>query len=128
MDRNSSGGRRRRLYSAEFKADLVAACKQPGVSIASLALANGMNANVLRRWLAEDRQASAGASELGVAINPVKAHREEPAFVPVKVDDPAVAPASDIRIEVRRATTTVTVIWPMTAAAECAGWMRELMK
>ena len=121
------GGRRRRQYSAEFKADLVTACKQPGVSIASLALANGMNANVLRRWLAEDRQASAGT--LGhAAIKPVEARREEPGFIPVKVDprpDPSI---SAIRIEVRRATAMVTVTWPMTAAAECAAWMRELLK
>lgn len=59
----SKSGRRRRLYSPEFRADLVATCKQPGVSIAAIALANGMNANVLRRWLAEDRQTSAGAPE-----------------------------------------------------------------
>ena len=122
----SKSGRRRRLYSAEFKADLVATCKQPGVSIAALALANSMNANVLRRWLAEDRQASAGASESAGAITAAGVGGEAPAFVPVKVEERAAAP--DIRIELRRAATTVTVTWPITAAAECAGWMRELMK
>jgi hypothetical protein len=30
MDANRMGGRRRRQYSAEFKADLVTACKRPG--------------------------------------------------------------------------------------------------
>ena len=118
-------GRRRRLYSTGFKAELVATCKQPGVSIAAIALANGMNANVLRRWLAEDRQASAGTSEPGVPMKAVEPRSEEPAFVPVKVEG---QPVPDIRIELRRVATTVTVIWPITAAAECAGWMRELMK
>jgi len=127
MDGNTKAGRRRRTYSTEFKTDLVSACKQPGVSIASLALANGMNANVLRRWLAEEQQASACVAKAG-AMKSVDAHRGEPAFVPVKVDDIPIAPASEIRIEVRRAATTVTVAWPTTAAAECAGWMRELMK
>lgn len=124
----SKSGRRRRLYSAEFKADLVATCKQPGVSTAAIALANGMNANVLRRWLAEDRKASADVSEPAGAIKTVEPPGAEPAFVPVKVEERPAAPAPDIRIELRRAATTVTVTWPMTAAAECAGWMRELMK
>jgi hypothetical protein len=29
---------------------------------------------------------------------------------------------------VRRGTTTITVAWPMAAAAECAGWMREVLR
>ena len=128
MTENGSGGRRRRRYSAEFKADLVARCKQPGVSIASLALANGMNANVLRRWLVEDRQGPAIASESGSAMQSVGTPGKEPAFVPVKVDGQMTASASDIRIEMRRAAATVTVNWPIAAAAECASWMRELLK
>lgn len=32
------------------EAELVAACMQPGASIAALALRHGMNANVLHRW------------------------------------------------------------------------------
>jgi transposase-like protein len=45
--------RRRRRHSAAFKADAVAACLQPGVSIAAVALSRGLNANLLRRWLVE---------------------------------------------------------------------------
>ena len=44
---------RRRRHSDEFKADLVAACTQPGISIAAVAMANGVNANLLRRWVTE---------------------------------------------------------------------------
>jgi transposase len=40
----------------------------------------------------------------------------------------APAPPQDIRIELRRNATTVTVIWPTGAAAECAAWMRELLR
>ena len=43
--------RRRRRHSAEFKADAVAACTRVGVSIASVALTHGVNANLLRRWV-----------------------------------------------------------------------------
>ncbi|MDG0835814.1 transposase [Roseateles saccharophilus] len=37
----ASTRRRRRRHSDEFKADLVAACMQPGISIAAVAMANG---------------------------------------------------------------------------------------
>ncbi len=53
---------------------------------------------------------------------------EAPAFVPVQVEERPAAAVPDIRIELRRAATTVTVTWPITAGAECAGWMRELLK
>jgi transposase len=37
-------------------------------------------------------------------------------------------PDADIRIEVRRGAVTMNVIWPMTAAGECAHWLRELLR
>ena len=43
-------GRRRRFHSPQFKAEVVGACR-PGVSIAGVALDNGINANLLRRWV-----------------------------------------------------------------------------
>ena len=49
------GKRKRGRYSNEFKRELVRACEAPGVSTASVALANGVNANLLRRWVSEFR-------------------------------------------------------------------------
>ena len=48
--------RTRRTYTLQFKSELLTACKQPGASIAALALQHGMNANVLHRWLKDHRQ------------------------------------------------------------------------
>ena len=59
----SSVRRAHRTYTAHFKAQLVAACQQPGASIAALAGSQGMNANVLRRWLKEYTQS--GHQQLG---------------------------------------------------------------
>jgi len=42
----------RRTHSTEFKAQVLAACRQPGASIAAVALAHGINANVVHKWLA----------------------------------------------------------------------------
>ena len=55
-DSRSCAPRTRRVYSAQFKAELIAACQQPGASIAATAREHGMNANVLHRWLKEHRQ------------------------------------------------------------------------
>ena len=41
-----AGRRRRRAHSAEFKAQVVATCNAPGVLIAAVAMANGVNANL----------------------------------------------------------------------------------
>jgi transposase len=47
--RAPAGGRR--TYSAAGKRALVQSCLRPGVSVAGTALANGINANLLRRWM-----------------------------------------------------------------------------
>ena len=53
MQKKVSGLRKRRRHSEEFRARVVAACQEPGVSVASVALANGLNANLVRRWIKE---------------------------------------------------------------------------
>lgn len=42
---------RRRTHGAEFKAQVLAECQQPGASAAAIALAHGLNVNLLRKWL-----------------------------------------------------------------------------
>jgi hypothetical protein len=44
---------RRRRHSDEFKAQVVAECARPGVSMAAIALHYGINANLLRRWVVQ---------------------------------------------------------------------------
>jgi transposase-like protein len=44
----------RRKHSAEFRAEVVLACRQPSASVAAIALRKGLNANVVYRWLRED--------------------------------------------------------------------------
>lgn len=45
--------RQRRSHKEEFKQAVVEACCEPGVSVAGIALANGVNANQVRRWMRE---------------------------------------------------------------------------
>jgi transposase len=104
---------RRRRHSAEVKAQILAECAQPGASVARVALAHGINANIVHKW----RRLAAGD------VMPAAA-----TFVPLSLPGPAAAPAPDIRIELRHGATSMAVTWPVTAAAECAAWMRELLR
>lgn len=126
----SEGRRRRRMHSAEFKAHIVAACSHPGVSSASVAMANGINANLVRRWVKEaevDVESEPGtAAREPKALSP--ASTATPKFLPLPIPTPASPVAADIRIELQRGATTVTVTWPASAASECAAWMRELLR
>ncbi|MDZ7652437.1 MAG: transposase [Burkholderiaceae bacterium] len=125
----SEGGRKRRRHSAEFKAKVVSASRQPGVSMAAVALAHGLNANLLRRWVVEaghsPQRALPGASPTLTDTTTL------PAFVALPLPTPSsaspVAPADPIRIELTRGTTAIRVQWPLSAAAQCAAWLRELL-
>jgi transposase len=120
-----SARRTHRTYTPEFKAELVAACQQPGVSIAALAGQHGMNANVLHRWLKEHTRSACHP----MAAQPVPATREVPAFVPVAL--PAPFPedkGQEIRIELRKGTLAMVVTWPLCAADDLASWTTAVLK
>ena len=122
--------RRRRTHSDEFKASAVASCMQPGMSMAAVAMAHGVNANLLRRWVHEAELHP--VTRKPDALTAPKAAPNAPAPAPVAaflpMQMPAKSAACDIRIELRRGTTSVSVSWPADAAAECATWMHELLR
>jgi transposase len=119
----SGGRRRRRKHSAEFKAHVVALCSKPGVSSASVAMAHGINANLVRRWV---KDTEAEREEVGAIVSAKPVKQPAAKFVPLPLPSPA--PVSDIRIELQRGATKVVVTWPATVASECAAWMRELLQ
>ena len=115
-------GRGRRRHSAEFKAKVVEECARPGVSMAAVALAHGLNANLLRRWVVEKKWLDTSA---GPATSPAQQEFLALPLVAGVQQPPAVA---DIRIELRRGATTVTMRWPTQAAGDCAAWLREWLR
>jgi transposase-like protein len=62
QDIAAASGRSWRRHSAECKARVIALARQLGTSVAAVALANGLNANMLRRWVHE-AAAIGGASK-----------------------------------------------------------------
>jgi len=129
-DNRAGARRRRRIHSDEFKARVVASCMQPGMSMAAVAMAHGVNANLLRRWVREAEMKSPARAVSKIAAQEVQtAPERKTLFVPVGLPAPtAPAPCANIRIELQRGATAVTVTWPASAASECAAWMRELLR
>lgn len=56
-----------RRLSAKFKASVIAQCLKPGVSIAAVALALDLNANMLRKWVMGDEHQLARSAPSVVA-------------------------------------------------------------
>ncbi|MFO0120059.1 MAG: IS66-like element accessory protein TnpA [Burkholderiales bacterium] len=109
--------RRRRRYDEDLRRQVMAECEAPGASVAKVAMAHGINANVVHRW----RQLAREGAQATVAKP-----RE---FVPVTVAPLAPAESRpEIEVELRRGTVTMKVIWPVSAAADFAAWTRELLR
>jgi transposase len=102
----------RRRHSAELKAQVVSDCARPGASVASVAMSHGINANIVHKW-----RRLAGTGPLPVA-----------SFIPVALPTPTCAASAVIGMELRRGATSMTITWPAAAAADCAAWMRELLR
>ena len=67
----------KRIYAEEFKAELVRQCLVPGTSVAATGLAHGINANLLRRWIALHSAYAPSSSQ--PALLPVTVHKSSAA-------------------------------------------------
>lgn len=111
--------RQRRTHSKQLKSEVVAACAEPGASVAAIALARGLNTNLVHKWR---RQATRASSR---AVTPRKDDGVPaplgPGFVALPLPSPG--PMPEIRIEIRRGAASVAVHWPLSAAEACATWL-----
>ena len=111
------GKRGRRRQSAEFKQRVLAECALPGASVAGVALTHRINANLVQKCLRQARGDGGGAPRVDATFVPV-------AVGSVVAPTSVVAPAP-IQIEVRRGAVSARIQWPVSAAADCAAWLRE---
>jgi transposase len=109
---------RRRRHSAELKARVLEACRQPGASIAGVALESGLNANLVHKW----RRRAAEGQRISKDMVPVAE------FVPLPIRPEAEPEVGDIRISIRRGSTTLDIQWPVSSAQACARWIGEVLK
>ena len=127
----------RRRHGAQLKALVLQQCGALGASVAKVAMSHGLNANIVHGWrkLARERDAAGARPTPSPVIVPAKPVAGVPQFVPVSLSPTSSStptptpPASvDIQIELRRGATAMKITWPITAAADCAAWMRELLR
>ena len=115
---------KRRYYSPELKGQIVAECEVSGASVAGVALAHGINANIVHRWLREQADAL-----LPVPRNEFVALNLPPPVEQVPATENSSPPvARAIHVEVRRSAGVVTVNWPMEDATSCAAWLRDWLR
>ncbi|GAB3768814.1 hypothetical protein GCM10028796_32960 [Ramlibacter monticola] len=122
----------RRRQSEQFKAQVLAACAEPGASVSAVALSFALNANLMHQW-----RRGRGYKEERPAP-PEAASASSPQFValalpaPLPATPPAVvaapAAADSIRAEIKRGALVVSVTWPVLAAGEYAAWLGELLR
>ena len=130
-----------RRHSAEFKARVIALARQPNTSVAGVALANGINANMLRNWVrascaANPDQAGRCAPDKSKALSfvqlPISTDKplSSPAsaaktLAPPLSSSPPVSPPSTIEVQIHRGETKVVVSLPLMSAS--AAWIREVL-
>lgn len=118
----------RRRHSAQLKAQVLAECAEPGASVAKVAMSHALNANIVHGWRKLARERDGVLAPGRVALAP-KSAASVAQFVPVSMAQTTSPPApADIQIELRRGATAMKITWPITAAADCAAWMRELLR
>ncbi len=97
--------RKRRRYSRDLKAQILAECAVRGASVAKVAMSHGVNANLVHGWRKLARQA--------VAAPQVPAND----FIPVTVAEVAQKRVEQrsVEVELDRGLITVKLLWPMSA-------------
>lgn len=106
----------RRLHAPDFKHQVVMACQQPAASAAAVALAHGLNANLVRRWLKQAQQGQQAQPKHG-ALTVVGQDRE--AFVALPMAGIQSSAPEPIRLELRRGSSCVSLQWLASSAPEC---------
>ena len=138
MEQISNEGRpRRREYSKDFKAEVLAKCRQPGASVGGVALVHGLHSNMVHRWI---REAGAAYRSQGVVPGSQVAQTMQPRFTPVPLDllnpvmastptgsaDQPAAPAPrPVELQLRRGDLVVSIQCPLE---HCGALLREVLR
>ena len=134
----NSGPRRR--HSDELKAKVLAACDEPGASISGVALAHGLNTNLVRKWRSGRGVKRAGRAITAASTATNSAPGATAEFVAIEMPAPpraaaraaaepnVAAPIGEplIQIELRRGPLHLNVRWPSASAEDCRAWLSEL--
>ncbi|MDP9975224.1 transposase [Variovorax paradoxus] len=123
MDMMANGQEvRRRRYSEELKQQVLSECERPNASVAKVAMAHGINANVVHSWRKKVRESLETPDAIAL---------QEPTFVPMMLPPVASAVSASprqIQVQIKRGAVVISVDWPLEAAAQLGIWTREFLK
>lgn len=109
-----------REHPAQLRQQVLNECEQAGASVARVAQQHGLNANLVHAWRRQERDRQA---RLDAGTPP-----ETSEFIALPMASTPSVALQDIRIELRRGATTVSITWPGQSAGECAAWLREWLR
>ena len=135
MEQFSNDGRpRRREYSKAFKAQVVAACAQPGASVGGVALSHGLHANMVHRWIREAQSVRASPSTRADAVSGfislplaamVASTRDEQALAALPPSQPSPLPPPAVQVRLQRGELVVSLECPLS---QCGALLREVLR
>ena len=110
----------RRRYTRTFKLQVLAEARQPGESVAGVAVRHGLNPNMVHKWRRSLEQADQGEF-LRLPAPATRTHTASTA--------PSCAGQDDtIRMEVPTPQGQLVVHWPVRQLPESIAWLRALTR
>jgi len=114
---------KRRRFSVEFKRKIVAACREPQASVPKVAMAHGLNANMVHRWIGQFGSKNLPSASAAFVALPIAGTQGLPRSTPAKIID-----AETIRIEIPYRQQSVSLSWPVSQTDRCLAFLRELLQ
>lgn len=104
--------KRRRRHTPAFKAKILAECREPGATLAGVAIRNDLNPNLVQKW----RRASSATGQ------------NDFVQLPAPLSGPEVEAPATVRIDVPTPKGTLVVHWPMSEVHQSVFWLRALTR
>lgn len=111
--------RKRRRHSLELKENIMVECAEPSASVSGIAMAHGINANIVHSWRKRARKGEFATQASAAGFVPVT-------LAPC-IQQEVKAPAH-VAIEVHRAGLLLKLSWPLSAAEQLSAWTRKLLR
>lgn len=114
---------KRRRYSAQFKRQIVEACLAKEASVPQIALAHGLNANMVHRWIRKAQAHSLPA--IGDAFIALPMASRTPVS---SVPSHRLADGEVIHVELPYRQQSLHIRWPVSQTDRCLALLRELLQ
>lgn len=100
----------RRQFSSEFKAGIVAACQEPGASVAQVAMSHGINANLVHKWIRNTKTSSP--------------NQPQPNFIALPTPPSS---CEKVTFTLPSAQGQITIEWPLDQIMQSAQWLKAVI-